>query len=262
MIAFLGDHGVDVVSVTDHDTVDGIPHAVEAGKEKNVEVIPGLELTTNFNGIEIHILGYGIDCRNKTLRRELGRLKNARLLRVKRILAKLREQGVMIHDRDIFADEDVLSGTEAVVSYGRPHIAKALCEKGYAANYKEAFEKYIGNECGAYIPKESLSAIKGIQMLKKAGGIAVIGHPEDTVREEDLEVFTMNGLDGLEVYCPAHDEMQVYHYELMARKNGLIATGGTDMHTAKGYESKLEHLNKDPRYIEDLSRVIPGWDRG
>ena len=95
-----------------------------------------------------------------------------------------------VHDRDIFDGEDIPNSDSYIgISYGRPHIAKLLCARGYVSTYKEAFERYIGNECPAYIPKASPTTIQGIQMLKKAGAITSIAHPENTISEEYLDIF-------------------------------------------------------------------------
>ena len=158
LIPFVKEHGVSVVSITDHDTISGLDQAVKAGKEYGIAVIPGVELTTYFENVEVHILGYDIDYKNKKFLKIINNLRDKRFLRVKRMLAKLRQEGVDIHDKDIFKAEDIISG-EVRMSYGRPHIAKVLYEKGFVKSFQHAFERYIGNDCKACLPKESFPTL-------------------------------------------------------------------------------------------------------
>jgi 3',5'-nucleoside bisphosphate phosphatase len=257
LIAFVRGHGVRVAAVTDHDTVDGLDEAVAAGARLDITVIPGIELTTHLQGIEVHILGLGIDASDRSLRRLANQLKTARLMRLKRILARLRDQGVMIHDRDVFTEADLLAGMEAVTAYGRPHIARALCARGYAETYRDAFERYLGNACPAYLPKAEYPALTAIQLVKRAGGITILAHPEATLTEAGIDQLVAGGLDGIEVYCAAHDEMLTYHHEVMARSKGLLVTAGTDMHSPKGYELKLAGLPHTPGILESLRARLP-----
>ena len=142
------------------------------------------------------------------------------------------------------------------MSYGRPHIAKVLYEKGFVKSFQHAFERYIGNDCKACLPKESFPTLEGIRLIKEVGGTVVCAHPED-LDGRYLDIFQENGLDGLEVYCPAHDEMQVYHYEILVRDRNLIATSGSDMHGERGYSVKLGRLPKDDSFIEKMGNIFP-----
>jgi len=258
VVAFVKENGVRVMSITDHDTVSGISNAVKAGEEHEVAVIPGIELTTYFEDAEVHILGYDIDYKNRTFSKTINDLRNKRFLRVKRMLARLRQEGLDIHDKDVFKEEEMIDASSGGVhiSYGRPHIAKALFEKGLVKSFQHAFERYIGNDCKSYLPKETLHTLEGIRLIKDAGGKAVCAHP-DNIDETHIDIFKENGLDGLEVYCPAHDEMQVYHYEIMAKERDLAATAGTDMHGVRGYSSKLERLPGDSVFLKQMAKLFP-----
>jgi len=258
IIPFLKKHGVEAVAVTDHDTVSGIDAARRAGEKHGVVVIPGVELTTYYEGMEIHILGYDMDYTSKKFTRVITNLRTQRFLRIKRMLARLRQEGIDIHDRDVFSETGEGEGfaDSTGVSYGRPHIAKALYEKGFVSSFQEAFEHYIGNDCKAYLPKESLPTLEGIRLIKDAGGIAVCAHPEN-IAEEFIDVFRRNGLDGIEVYCPAHDEMQVYHYEILCGRKDLLATAGSDMHAEWGYAVKIEAFPRHRGFVEKIAEVFP-----
>lgn len=258
IIPFVKEHGVKVISVTDHDTVSGISSTMKAGEEQGIAVIPGIELTTYFEDTEVHVLGYGIDFKNRAFLKIIDELRNQRFLRVKRMLARLRQEGLDIHDKDIFKEENMVDAFSGGVrlSYGRPHIAKALYKKGLVRSFQHAFEQYIGNGCKAYLPKKTLNSLEGIRLIKDTGGTAVCAHP-DNIDAAYIDIFRRNGLDGLEVYCPAHDEMQVYHYEIMVKERGLIATAGTDMHGVRGYSSKLERLPGDRGFLEQIGKVFP-----
>ncbi len=257
-VRFLVEKGIRIAAITDHDSVNGIPEALEEAEKHDIMIIPGVELTTYHHDCELHILGLGIDYRNKLLVKELYNLRNTRYMRIKRMLSKLRESGIIIHDRDLFTREKSPTGaSEVTLSYGRPHIAKILVEKGYVSNYKEAFERYIGDSCSSYIPKEKYPAVSGIKMLKKSGGVTALAHPEGKIDDEYVDLFIQNGLDGIEVYCSAHDEMHVYHYELMAKEKGLLPTTGSDLHVAKGYDNKLPRLEKNNGFLMKLAEYLP-----
>src|SRR5690606_18384073 len=138
--------GLDIISITDHDTLYAIEEAMEEGKELGIEVIPGVEISSDIKDKEIHILGYFIEPDNKELERYLSFFREERIKRAERIINKLNNLGFPIKIEDVL---NVSKGS----AVGRPHIAQAMLEKGFTNSYFEAFNKYIGNDCPAYEKK-------------------------------------------------------------------------------------------------------------
>lgn len=222
LISKVKDAGIDVVSITDHDTVDGIYEAAEAGKKYGVEVIPGLEISSDIRDREVHILAYFFDPANKELEEYLKFFRAERIKRAVRIIEKLNALGLSLTLDDVMA----IAKNSAV---GRPHIAKALVATGNVSNYFEAFSKYIGNGCPAYERKVHVSPRSAFKIISDAGGLSFIAHPgplPDVIMIELIEA----GLDGIEVVHPSHLPHQVNHYRGIVNEYFLLESGGSDFH--------------------------------
>ena len=215
--------GLEAVAITDHDTVDGILPALEAGRELPIEVVPGVELSTEDNKKEIHLLGYFLDHSSPELRAHLERLRAHRAERALKMVRNLNEMGIPLSPESVFAE----AGRAAP---GRPHIARALVKEGFAANPGEAFDRYLGKESPAYVPRFKYSPPEAVQLIIRAGGVPVLAHPGLADCDDLVPVLVRAGLMGLEVYYPAHSPSQVEHYLFICRKFGLISTGGSDYH--------------------------------
>ena len=214
--------GIDIVSITDHDTVNGIPEAIDAGKKYGVEIIPGLEISSDIRDREVHLLAYFFDPANKELEEYLKFFRAERIKRAIRIVEKLNALGLFLELEDIMQ----IARNSAV---GRPHIAKALVKKGLVSNYFEAFSKYIGNGCPAYERKVHVSPRSAFKIISDAGGLSFIAHPgnlPDAVMMELIEA----GLDGIEVVHPSHLPHQVKHYRGIVNEFFLLESGGSDFH--------------------------------
>ncbi len=229
--------GLRAIAITDHDTVAGLEEGIAAGHEFGVEVIPGIELSTEDNGNDIHMLGYFIDHRNKDFIEILRYFQSIRLERARKIISKLKDLGV-----EITIDEVIeIAGNSA--SIGRPHIAQAILNRGYVSDIQEAFDKYIGADSPAYVPKYKLPTVEGTSFLYKAGGIPVIAHPGLSTTPDYVEFLARNGhIRGIEVWHPEHTPEQVMEYYRLAEKYGLIKTGGSDFHGIPG-KSKLGQVS-------------------
>lgn len=217
--------GLAAVAITDHDTVDGVRPALEAaqGLTPSLVVVPGLELGTDFNGVEVHLLGYFLDIDNVNLSREMERLRRSRLTRCELMVRRLRELGYRLRPEDIGARGR---------SVGRPHIAEALVKAGYVGDVGQAFAELLGRGRPAYIPRFKHSPSKALELIRAAGGVAVLAHPGlyPAASAEILPFLVAEGLGGLEVYYPAHDDStQTYYLDLCDRFQ-LVATGGSDFH--------------------------------
>lgn len=222
LIIKVKDAGIDVISITDHDTVDGIFEAFEVGKKYGVEVIPGLEISSDIRDREVHILAYFFDPTNKELEEYLKFFRAERIKRAVRIIEKLNVLGLSLTLDDVMA----VAKNSAV---GRPHIAKAMVGRKLVSNYFEAFSKYIGNGCPAYERKVHVSPRSAFKIISDAGGLSFIAHPgplPDVIMIELIEA----GLDGIEVIHPSHMPYQVNHYKGIVNEYFLLESGGSDFH--------------------------------
>ena len=217
-------NGLGCIAVTDHDAVDGTDEAIEAGKKAGLQVIAGVELST-YSVTDVHILGYRIDVNNAELRGRLAALREKRLERIDAILDKLAEQGIKL-DRAQIESKDG--------STGRPHVAKLLIAKGYAANMTEAFDRYLGENGSAYVPSKRMTPVEGVRLILAAGGVPVLAHPmliKQKGRLEDLiRGLAAEGLGGIETYYPSHTQADIAALRGVAARFGMITTGGSDYH--------------------------------
>ncbi len=216
--------GLSCISITDHDTMAAVKAAQAAGADWGIEVIPGIELSTQVQGKDIHILGYFMDLENSSLVQKLEEFRATRFARIAQMVENLKKQGV---DNLCFEDIKQQAKSDAL---GRPHLAAALVEKGWAANSWQAFDKFIGDQCEAYVPKHTQTPKQAIALIRQAGGVAVLAHPMVTNRDELIAGFVDDGLGGIEVYYPNCPDAVIFYYEGLARKYKICMTGGSDAH--------------------------------
>ncbi len=215
---------LSTIAITDHDTVAGIEEAIEKGKELGIEVIPGIELTTYYQGQRVDILGYQIDYHNQELLAIIDNLQNSREVRAKQILAKLSNLGIELD----FARLKEIAGETGV---GRPHIARLMVEEGHVSEMQEAFDNYLEDGGPAYVPKYQLKPEDAIELIQGAGGIVVLAHPGIIDNNEIVkELINYEGLTGIEVYYSKHSKEETEYYLSLAQENDLIITGGSDCH--------------------------------
>ncbi|MBU4346161.1 MAG: PHP domain-containing protein [Candidatus Omnitrophica bacterium] len=214
---------LSAIGLVDHDTVDGVEATFKAAKSKNIEVLAGIELSSEYDGKEIHILGYLIDYKNKRLMGELDSLKKNRIERAYKIIDKLKGMNIELEPKAVFA-----MARGGIVS--RLHIAQAMVKVGQISSTAEAFRKYIGDKCPACVLDFKLSTQEAIKLIRDAGGIPVLAHPYTVNRDELISRFIDYGLMGLEVYYPEHTQSMVNFYLDLAKKFNLLVTGGSDCH--------------------------------
>lgn len=217
--------GFGLIAVTDHDTLSGLDEAESAGRARGVRVIPGVEISAG-EEIEVHVLGYGIRDR-EPLEQALSGMREARRARMRKMIGKLRDLGIEV-DRERVA---ALSGD----SVGRPHLARALVEMGCVRDVREAFFRYLSPGRPAYVPREKLTVAQAIHLLRSAGALPVIAHPGQNKgaafwMSDRLAAMKKEGLMGLEAYHMAHTQAECQAFDRMARKLGLLVTGGSDYH--------------------------------
>lgn len=224
VVAAAKDAGLRALAITDHDNVDAYPEALDAAQAAGVELIPGVELSTRVGRRSVDMLGYCFDPLHPRLNETLTRLRASRQERMKEMIARLEQMGV----RGIeFSEVAALSESDAV---GRPHLAQVLVTRGVVPSMAHAFHKYIGDDGPAFVPKATFSPAEAIELLHTCGGAAVMAHPMITQKDEIISGLVKAGLDGIEVYYANALEKAIGFYERLAKKHGLIATGGSDAH--------------------------------
>lgn len=219
---------LSAISITDHDTMDGVKEAMDAGKQVGIEVVPGLEISVEHNGEYMHILGYFMDIHNEQLLEKLHVVQNARDDRNRKILEKLREF-------DIEISEDELQKISGIGQTGRPHIGQLLVRKKAVKNLDEAFNKYLGRNGAAFVHRFIYSAEDAINHIVEAGGLPVLAHPAQidyslkSLPGLLSELITF-GLAGIETYYPTHSSKVRKKLRQLAQQYDLVLTGGSDYH--------------------------------
>jgi len=214
--------GISVLSITDHDSTNGLTEAMEYADKFGIEIIPGVEISSDIRDTEVHILGYFIDPKNEELEHYLHFFRDERFKRAIRIVKKLNILGL-----DITIDEVMKFAKNSAV--GRPHIAQALLEKGQVKSFFEAFYKYIGNHAPAYERKVHLSPQSAFKIINDAGGLSFIAHPGN-MPEILIKELIDAGVDGIEVIHPSHSPEQVRFYRGIVNEYFLLESGGSDYH--------------------------------
>lgn len=244
------------ISLTDHDTVDGIAEALKAAKNyPQLVFIPGLEMSTDIATSEIHMLGYFIDYTNQKLLTVLEQMRNDRQIRAQRMTTKLNKMGINI-------DWHRIQEMAVNSSVGRPHIAQAMLEKGYINTFKEAFIKYIGREGPAYIERTKMSPLEAINIILEADGLPVLAHPL-YINDPEIVIKQLKGggLIGLEVYYNSYTSEQVGVLINLANKYDLLPTGGSDYHGIDENETPLGGVEVPQSSAEELINLAKQRER-
>ncbi len=223
--------GLSMLAITDHDAIDALADARRTAPP-GLEILSGAELTVHVADREAHILAYGIDPQNPELNDALADLARKREARAREIVSRLVALGVEIE----FADVQEASGAGTIA---RPHVARALVERGHAGSLDEAFRRWLGRHAPAFVPKEALSPRDAFDLIKEAGGVASLAHPGTFRRDDLIPVLVESGLEALEVRHTEHSAARARHYEALARDLDLLPTGGSDFHGTPGHRSRL-----------------------
>ncbi len=226
--------GLSGLALTDHDSMEGFSELKAAAAVAGLEVITGVEMSCEYNQRDLHVLGYGVDHANEKLQSLLLEFRQAREQRGQRIVAKLAEQGVHIEMARVMAK----AGAGAL---GRPHIAEALIEAGYASDHGHAFAKFIGEGCPAYVDKFKMQPAQAVSSIHAAGGLAFIAHPGYYMEDYDAFLRLLDeGFDGVEVFHPYHISSVTTRLLGLARDRGLLISGGSDFHGFAGRDNMGE----------------------
>lgn len=239
-----------LISLSDHDCVDGVDEAMKAGAEKGIEVVAGVELSSEFKGRELHILGYGVDHHDADLQEMLEKFRETRYKRGIKIVEKLNALGVDIEPAE------VLAKTQGG-ALGRPHVAAVLVDKGVVSRIGEAFDKYIAEGGPAYVPKYKLSPAEAIQHIRAARGVAFVAHPGlflDNMGE--LNELLSLGFDGIEAFHPSHSSEVSAQFQKVAGERGLLVSGGSDFHGFDGKHQMMGLLDIPYEVWENIKTAI------
>ncbi|MBC7324371.1 MAG: PHP domain-containing protein [Moorella sp. (in: Bacteria)] len=245
--------GLAAVGITDHDTVAGLAEARAAAASRGVTVVPGVELSTEWEGREIHILGYYIDWQQEDLVSFLEAMRQSRYRRTARMVERLQGLG---YDISLAEVEEEVRG-EAM---GRPHIAAALVRKGYLPSIDAAFNSLLEPGRPAYVPCARVQPGRAIKLILEAGGVHVLAHPGLSRVDALIPALVADGLKGIEAYYPRHDVSTTRYYLELAALYRLVVTGGSDFHgdiNSNGSHADLGTCRVDVAVLEHLQQCAP-----
>ena len=223
LVKLAAKHGVKVLAVTDHDSVSGLPEAIDEAAKHRIEIVPGLEINCDVEGAEIHVLGYCVDWQAEWFETFLAGQRAERTARVHRIVERLAELGVPVTADEVFAI--CKEG-----SPGRPHVAQAMVKRGYVKSVREAFDRYLRSGGPANVPRRRLTPAEAVAVIRRAHGVPVFAHPGLADRDEMIPELVQAGLAGIETFYPEHSVGQIEAYRRLCRQHDLVATGGSDYH--------------------------------
>ncbi|MDV4152663.1 PHP domain-containing protein [Clostridium sp. AL.422] len=245
---------LNYISLTDHDTLTGINEAIEASEKLNINFIPGIELSTEYNGESIHVLGFfnKKNYNNPKLNNVLDELKEKRISRAYKIVENLKK----LHNIELDINKVLSNGKDTIA---RPHIAKAIIDAGYNYDHEYIFKNFIGNNCPAYVPSTKLSTIDGIKLLKEFNALVFLAHPI-LVKKTPIEELINLGFDGIEAIYYRNTESDTNNLLKLAKEKNLYISCGSDCH---GIPNDMSHGNvgdvnipKDDSIVSMLSWVL------
>jgi predicted metal-dependent phosphoesterase TrpH len=223
--------GVSIMAVTDHDTVGAVEDVQARCAARGMLGVAGIEITAVEKHRDVHMLGYFFDPGDAGLADFLASQREVRIARVRAIAARLATLGMPIDVEALLADARTLGGR----SIGRPSVARAMIEAGYVTSTREAFDRWLGRGCPAFVSRTGATPERVIAIVHGAGGIVSLAHPGRTQIDDRIPALGAAGLDALEVYHSDHDETAVARYRRMADELGLLVTGGSDFHGDPAY---------------------------
>jgi predicted metal-dependent phosphoesterase TrpH len=242
--------GLRAIALTDHDSVSGVAETMRIGEAAGLEVVPGIELSTNHGGCDFHILGYFVDHEDPQLLNAVRFLKDERDRRGERIVQKLNDLGVNVTLEDVRRHHT--GGT-----LGRPHVARALEGLGIVGCIEEAFARFLKTGAPAFVEKYRLNTLEGIALLRAAGAATVLAHPGSAEKPELVPEILEAGVDGIEIHHPRNPPEAVERYRAVAEERGLIQTGGSDSHGNPGRdrEAGIGEVSVPYEVVERLRAV-------
>jgi 3',5'-nucleoside bisphosphate phosphatase len=228
-------NGITSLAITDHDTVGGLPEAMEYAKKIGFDLVPGIEFGLDYNAGSFHLIGLFVDFNNSTLIQVTERLKKSRMIRVVKMVELLKCEGCNIRLEEI--EEEAMGA-----AVGKPHIARLMIKKGYAENMNYVFKNFMVKGKPGYVKRDRISLIEAVMVIKNSGGIPLIAHPISLnaksfdAFEKKLDEFIQSGVQGIEVYSSMHTMNDVPEFLRIAKKKNILISGGSDFHGDKGKE--------------------------
>lgn len=255
-VALALERGLAGIAITDHDTTKGHAEATSAAAGTDLEIVPGVEFSAEYDGASLHVLAYWVDRGHAGLTEELKRLTDTRFRRGEMMIENLQALGFDISFEGVrrIAGDDLIA---------RPHVAQAMVEAGIVATEKEAFDRFISDDGPAYVPKHALDPMDALALIRDAGGVCVLAHPamwksNGAVPDVLIEQMAGAGMAGLEVDHPDHDDAARARYGAMAAHLDLVPTGASDCHGARyGYRMGCDATPSE-RYEELRRRAGKG----
>jgi 3',5'-nucleoside bisphosphate phosphatase len=249
VVRISGEKGLGCISITDHDSIFGIDEAMSAGNACNVEIIPGVEMSAEDFGRQMHILGYCIDYRNPVLLDFLAKIRQDRIARLYKMVELLQGRGLAIDAEDL-----IRSAGDASIS--RLHIAQYMHKTGLVSSWREAFKLYIGDNKPCYVSSFRYTSKQVIDIIKLSSGIPVIAHPGLSRLDKVLPRLISEGIEGIEAYHSEHSAGTGSAYEALARAHGLLVTGGSDFHGNIKGKPQIGEATIPYCYVEALKNAL------
>ena len=240
--------GLSAIALTDHDTIDGVLAAREAGDRLGIRVIAAVELSAFLDDHEVHLLALHLS-RLERLEERLTELRAMRYSRGQRIVEKLNALGI-----PITFDEVLQQSAGGAV--GRPHIARALMARGVVHDFRDAFARYLGGSGAAFVPKDKLSLVDAIAIAHEAGALAIWAHPGDAGRRERLEPLIAAGLDGVEIRHPGHSRDDMKRLQALCEFFDLVPSGGSDWHGGDEGPRRLGAMSVPADWLEQQDAKV------
>jgi 3',5'-nucleoside bisphosphate phosphatase len=249
VVALAQRNGVKIIALTDHDSVAGLPAALERAREAGIRVIPGIELSVSEQNMDVHLLAYGFDVSDARMLEAIARYRESRHDRARKILSRLKGLGIRIPMEEV---EEIARGG----AIGRPHVAEALMMNGHVETFHEAFQRYLGHHAPAYVAKHTVSLEEAVEVVREAGGVTVLAHPGTLNRDAWIAGLARRGLDGIEVWHSKHGPAEINRYREIARAHGLLMTGGSDFHGERTPDVSIGSVAVPEQVIADLDEAL------
>jgi predicted metal-dependent phosphoesterase TrpH len=242
-------YGLAAIALTDHDSVEGCPETERACAAVGIEFIAGIELTSEQEENELHILGYCIDTHNARLLTEIARFQAVRQNRIREMVERLNRLRVPLSVDAVFA----LANCRAP---GRPHVARALVAARLCGSLDEAFERFLKKNRPAWVPKFKMSGEKALELIHQAGGVAVLAHPGLNRTDEVIPGMVEAGIDGIECFHTKHSTATTEHYLQLADRFHLLVTGGSDCHGMSKGKPLIGTVRVPYQHLEKLKARV------
>jgi 3',5'-nucleoside bisphosphate phosphatase len=241
--------GLAVLALTDHDTMEGCGRMAQACAAAGLEFVPGAELTAELDGQELHLLGYYLEPECALLIEEMAKFQNVRQDRIREMVARLNHLGIPLDPEAVFKLANCRSP-------GRPHVGRALVEAGFCTSQDEAFDRFLRRNKPAWVPKFKMSAPETMDLIHRAGGVAVLAHPGLNRSDDVIPPLVEAGLDGLECYHTRHSLSAAERYVALAEQHDLLITGGSDCHGLNKGRPLIGSIKLPYQHVQQLRQAV------